>query len=92
MRYARAVIFPLVVQLLAFVGVMYVSLGDGSFVGLGALSGIVGVAPVTTLINWLHAYWKPPAPMFRLLATSYFICLIVPALLLWLRAIEAKWI
>ena len=89
MRAFNTVILPQLIQLLGYGVVMYFSYGNGSFVGLGALSAIVAVIPVTTAISLVLYFRKPPIGTATLMVVGTLIGLVVPALLLTLRYIEA---
>jgi hypothetical protein len=88
MRLLLSVLLPLAVQLLGFALVIMVSRGNGSFVGLLALSLAVLAVPLTTLVNWTRSRRVPPASVGRLLVTGLLFALTWPLLLLLLRAIE----
>lgn len=60
MRCVGFVLLPFLVQLAAVLGVIALTNGKGSFVGLGALALGVWVLPITGLINWLAS--RKPRP------------------------------
>lgn len=88
MRLVLSVFLPLAVQVLGFLGVILLSRGGGSFVGLLALGLAVLAVPLTTLVNWTRCQRLPPAAQGRLLLTGLMFALVWPLLLLVLRAVE----
>jgi hypothetical protein len=88
MRTFAGVILPTIFQLIGFAIVVLISTGNGSFVGLAALSGAVIFVPAVLVTNILRGRLKPPIPAGRFVLGSFFFALIVPILLVILRVTE----
>ncbi len=88
MRVVIGVLVPVLCQLVAFALVILASRGNGSFVGLLALSAAVVAIPGAALVNFSRVCKVPPIPTRRLVASNIGIALIVPALLGAFRVIE----
>lgn len=88
MRVVIGVLVPALCQLVGFALVILTSRGNGSFVGLLALSAAVVAIPGAAIVNFGRARKLPPIATNRLIASNMVIALIVPALLGVFRQIE----
>ncbi len=88
MRFLWGVVVPAVCQLMGFWLVILASRGNGSFVGLLALSAAVVAVPGAALINFARARNVPSISTTRLLVVNLGVALIVPILLGVFRLVE----
>lgn len=87
MRFLGFVLLPFLAQLACVLGIIVLTQGNGSFVGLGALALGVWVLPTTALINWLSSRKPSPRGDGGLILRTLFLTFTFPALLLILHLV-----
>lgn len=76
------VLVPFLVQLAGVLGIIALTNGTGSFVGLAALALGVWVLPITALINWVGSRQPGNRGDGRLIVRTVLLTVTFPALLL----------
>lgn len=87
MRYLFAVVIPLLIQLLAYVGVFAASRGGGSFMGLLAMPVAAAAIPVLLVVGIVGV--RGTQPLGSLTLKTLAIAVLPPILLLTVRALES---
>lgn len=81
MRFVGFVLLPFLVQLAFVLGVIALTNGKGSFVGLGAMALGVWVLPPTALINWAGTRRRRPQGDGPLVLRTMVVTALFPALI-----------
>lgn len=89
MRFLFAVMLPLAFQVMFTLGVISMTNGSGSFVGLGGMLGGLMAIPLTAQVNWRLSDPARGAGVAQRFQRIFFVTLIFPALLLLLLAVAS---